>query len=125
MFELTIGGQVYNFNFGLGFLREINKTVQAPVDGVPNKKRDMGLRYKLAGLVDGDIEDLIVILDLANKGQTMRLTKAALEAHIEDEDTDIDALFDNVLDFLGKANCTRKTTLRLLEDAERLKSEQN
>ena len=27
MFELTINGQVYQFNFGMSFLRDANKTV--------------------------------------------------------------------------------------------------
>ena len=34
MMELTINGTVYEFNFGMGFLREINKRVQTPVDGL-------------------------------------------------------------------------------------------
>ena len=30
--ELTINGQVYQFNFGMGFLRDVNKKIQVPVE---------------------------------------------------------------------------------------------
>lgn len=39
MMELTIKGQVYQFNFGMGFLREINKQTNMPVDGLPGVKK--------------------------------------------------------------------------------------
>lgn len=32
--ELTINGQVYQFNFGMGFLRDVNKKIQVPVDNL-------------------------------------------------------------------------------------------
>ena len=51
MFELTINEQVYQFHFGMGFLREINKTVSAPVDGLQGVKKNMGLRYTAAGII--------------------------------------------------------------------------
>ena len=40
MMELTINGQVYQFHFGMGFLREVNKIVNAPVEGIPGMKKD-------------------------------------------------------------------------------------
>ena len=124
MFELTMNGVVYQFKFGMGFLREINKTVSKAVDGLENVKKNMGLQYKIAGLIDGDVEDLVEVLECANKGFSPRATKAVIDAHIEDEDTDLDALFDTVLDFLQKANATRKTTNAILEAVEAEKAKQ-
>lgn len=112
MMELTIGGEVYAFQFGMGFLREINKTVAADHNGV---RRDAGLRYKVAGLLDGDTLDLVDVLFAANMGRSPRVTKAALEAYIDGECTDIQALFDTVLDFLRRSNATR-ISVRRLED---------
>ena len=43
--ELTIKEQVYQFNFGMGFLREMNRKVTMPVDGIKDVKRHIGLRY--------------------------------------------------------------------------------
>lgn len=115
MMELTINGQVYQFNFGIGFLRDANKTVSAPVDGVPSVKKDIGARFFLGRLIDGEVDALVDVLDLANKGQNPRVTRQALDAFVDDPDTDIDAIFDMVLDFLGKANATKKMTQKALE----------
>lgn len=122
MFELTIKDKVYGFNFGMGFMREINKKVSTPVDGLPDVKKNIGLQYMIAGLIDGDLEALVDILLAANKGQNPRLTAEAIEAYIDDENTDIDALFAEVLDFLRNANATKKTVATLLKVLEEQKA---
>ena len=108
MFELTIENEVYQFNAGMGFVKEINKTVQIPVDGAPSVKQNAGVRYKIGQLLDGDVEALVDVLDVANKGQSLRATRTLLEKYIEDESTDIDQLFEDVLDFLSHANGTKQ-----------------
>lgn len=118
MLELTINGVVYPFHFGMGFLREINKKVGAPVDGLKDVKKNIGLQYMVAGVVDGDLEALVEVLDVANKGQNPRITRAAMDAYIEDESTDIDSLFGEVLDFLKSANATKKTVASLMKAIE-------
>ena len=115
MMELTINGTVYEFNFGMGFLREINKRVQTPVDGLKGVDKNIGLQFTVASIIDGDVEALVDALDIANKGMNPRLTRQALDAYIDDADTDIDGLFAMVLDFLSKANATKKTVASLQE----------
>lgn len=115
MFELMIQEQVYQFKFGIGFVKEINKTVAKPVDGIPGEKEEVGLRYSIAKIMDGDVLELIRILVLANKGFEPRITEKVLETYIDDELEDIDTLFNSVMDFLEKANATRRTTKELLE----------
>lgn len=115
MLELTINGQVYEFHFGMGFMREINKRIGTPVDGLPDVKKNIGLQYMVAGVIDGDIEALVDVLDVANKGKTPRVTKMLLDEYIDNEETDIDALFESVLDFLKRENATKKTVANLLE----------
>lgn len=124
MMELTINGQVYQFNFGMGFLREANKLVSSSVEGT-NVKKDIGARYMIARVIDGEADALVDLLDVANKGQNPRVTKAALDAYIDDSDTDIDQLFDNTMDFLGKANATRKMVAKMQEAIEEAKANQN
>ena len=119
MFELTIENEVYQFNAGMGFVKEINKTVQIPVDGAPSVKQNAGVRYKIGQLFDGDVEALVDVLDVANKGQSLRATRTLLEKYIEDESTDIDKLFEDVLDFLSNANCTKKAVRELRKVAEK------
>ncbi len=115
MMELTINGTVYEFNFGMGFLREINKRVQTPVDGLKGVDKNIGLQFTVASIIDGDVEALVDALDIANKGMSPRLTRQALDAYIDDADTDIDGLFTMVIDFLSRANATKKTVASLQE----------
>ena len=115
MFELEMNGQVYQFNFGMGFLREINKTTTVPVKDIPGKVTNMGMQYAFAELLDGNVEALCDVLYIANKSQSPRLTKAAIDTYIDDEGTDIDALFDQVIDFLKNTNATKKETQTVLK----------
>lgn len=112
MLELTINGAVYNFKFGIGFMREMNKRQKQTTNGIT---KEIGLQMGIAGIIDGDIEDLITILDISNKTESPRVTKSLLEEYIEDANTDIDGLFEKVLDFLKEANVTKKLTAQLLE----------
>lgn len=118
MLELTINNETYQFNFGMGFMREINKVVKTPVEGVKGLDQHIGLRYKVGGLMDGDVEVLVEVLEIANKGQNPRITRAGLDEYIDNPETDIDALFAEVLDFLSKSNATKKTVAQMMELAE-------
>lgn len=122
MFELTIENNVYKFNFGMGFMREINKKVNRVVDGLPDVKKNIGLQYYVAGILDGDIEALVEVLGMANKNQDPRVSKDKLDNYIDDESTDIEKLFENVIDFLKKANATKKTTQMMIEAVEEAKT---
>lgn len=124
MLELTINEQVYEFNFGMGFMREINKRVGTPVDGLPDVKKNIGLQYYVAGVMDGDVESLVDVLDTANKGHDPRVTKSLLDAYIDDENTDLDELFGKVMDFLERANAT-KNTVKNLKEAIEIQKKQN
>lgn len=117
MFELTINDVVYSFKFGVGFVREINKRVTREVEGM-NSKQEIGLQMAVAGLIDEDPVALVEILDLANKTEKPRVTRNALDSHIEDESTDINALFADVLDFLKNANATKTMVAKILKAVE-------
>jgi hypothetical protein len=123
MFELTINGAVYQFHFGMGFMREINKKVGTPVDGLPEVKKNIGLRYYVAGIIDRDPEALFEVLTIANRNQNPRVTAALLDSYIDDPETDIDALFEEVLDFLKRTNATKSTVEMILEAAEQQKNQ--
>lgn len=117
MFELTIDGNVYGFSFGMGFMREMNKRITTPVEGT-NANKNIGLQYAVAGIMDGDVEELVNVLDAANKGFIPRVTRDQLDKYIDDENTDIDVLFETVMDFLKRANATKKTVAQLMKALE-------
>lgn len=113
--ELTINGQVFKFNFGMGFLREINKTVKVHSGDVD---KNVGFRYAVAGIIDRDPETLVDVLYTANSGQDPRVTKPLLDSYIDNENTDIEELFDTVMDFFEKTNATKSLTKKVLEAVE-------
>ena len=124
MFELTIKGDVYQFNFGMGFLREINKKISAPVDGLKDVNKNIGLQYTVASVIDGDPEALVDVLEVANKGFSPRVSRNLLDSYIDDAETDIDDLFKTVIDFLKNANATKKAVETILEAVEKQKAKE-
>lgn len=123
MFELTINDAVYQFRFGMGFMKEINSQIKAPIDGLKNVEKAIGLNYHVANLVDGDRESLEVILIAANKGMNPRVTAPLLDSYIDDESTDVDALVNEVLDFLRKSNATKNVVATVEAAVEKQKAE--
>lgn len=124
MFELTINNTVYEFNFGMGFLRELDPTVTKPIDGIKGKVQNLGVQYAIAGIIDGDVEALGDVLIRGNKGFNPRLTQKDVDAFIEDADTNLDEVFETVLGFLKTANVTKKITQTLLETIEKEKAKE-
>lgn len=119
MYELTVNDKVVQFNFGMGFLREMNRKVSVPVEGMQGVKQNIGLRYNVARLIDGDVEALVDVLDAANLGCEPRVTRKTLDEFVDQADTDIDEVFSKVLGFLKTANATRKVTESVMEAVER------
>lgn len=124
MFELTINDTVYPFRFGMGFLREINKRVEMTYDEDTGAKRNIGLYYTIIDLMDGVLETLEDVLLAANQNEKPRLQRTALDAYLEDENTDVDQLFADVLDFFERANCTKNTLTKVREFVEKRQAEQ-
>ena len=124
MFELTINDKVYPCRFGMGFLREINNRVEMTFDEATVAKRNIGLYYTIIDLMDGVLETLEDVLLAANQGEQPRLQRTALDAYLEDEDTDVDQLFADVLDFFERANCTKNTLTKVREFVEKRQAEQ-
>ena len=124
MFELTIKGEVYQFNFGMCFLREINKKISTPVDGLKDVNKNIGLQYIVASVIDGDPEALVDLLEVANKGFSPRVSRNLLDSYIDDAETDIDDLFKTVIDFLKNANATKKAVETILEAVEKQKAKE-
>ena len=116
MFELQINEKVYQFKFGMGFLREVNKQYQKEIEGIKDKKDEIGLQMMVMGLKSGATEFLVEVLYAANFGQNPRLTKKVLDDYIDDECEDIGALFESVIDFLKEANATKKIVNQVLEN---------
>lgn len=125
MFELTINNNVYKFVFGMGFLKDLDPTITRKIDGVTGKVEQLGVQYAVAGIIDGNVFDLVNVLDVGNKyAGGDRLSRKDIEAYIEDAETDLDDLFEKVLDFLSRANVTKKIVANIQKAIEEQKAKQ-
>lgn len=121
-FELIMNGQPYTFNFGMGFLKTINSKATTKATGT-NYTVNTGARLIMAQVMSNDVEALCEVLMIANKGEEPRLNQNTLYSFIEDEDTDLDAVFAQVVDFFEKANATKMVyrEIREIEEEEKKK----
>lgn len=122
--ELVINDKTYTLNFGMRFLRDINKKVETPIEFGSSIKQQIGLKYYVSLLLDGDITALSTVIITANAGQKPNLTQSVLDVYFDDEATDIDEIFDSVMEGLEKANATKKIVLQLKEAVETAEANQ-
>lgn len=115
MYEIIIGNTSYPLNFGMGFIKEMNKRESIPVDGMPGVKQAVGLQWALAKVTDGDLEALQDVIFCANKNCNPRLNYNTLDEFFEDESTDIEGVKENILNFCRSANCTKQTMVKVDE----------
>ena len=76
--EIEVNGETYQLVAGFGFLHEVNKRVTVDVPNTKNKK-EVGLKFMVASIMDGDIDALVDCIFCMNIGQTPRLKKADIE----------------------------------------------
>lgn len=115
MYTREIDGKIRNFKFGIGFVRDIDKTKK--VKGENGEEQKMGLTYAIAGLIDQDFEKLIDCLLYGNKygGDTETLSRAQIEAWLDSDETTLERECTDLLDFFESANFTKKKTQELKE----------
>lgn len=118
MFTVDINGTAYPVRFGMNFVREINARVTIPVEAWGGKEENVGLRYYIAQIIDGNLEALQQVIFVANKTESPKLTTTIINDWFEDENTDIDAVFEQVMDFLSRANCTKRVCKQIKEAVE-------
>lgn len=114
--EIEANGEIYQLVAGFGFLYEVNKRVTVDVPNTKNKK-EVGLKFMVASIMDGDIDALVDCIFCMNIGQTPRLKKTDIERYLEDVE-DIDKVFEDVINFLSHANVCRKEVMQLMSVQE-------
>lgn len=114
--EIEVNGEIYQLVAGFGFLHEVNKKVTVDVPNT-GKKKEVGLKFMVASIIDGDIDALADCIFYMNVGQTPRLKKVDVESYLEDVD-DIDKVFEDVINFLSQANACKKEVRPLVSTQE-------
>ena len=117
MVMLNINGKDCGFNFGFGFIREVNKVRKA------DNGEFVGLQYRIGQIHDGAVDALCDVL-LKARVNTQSPTAKELEEWLEDPATDIDKVYEDVMGFLLSSNCTKKITKKMLDAIEQEEARQ-
>lgn len=104
--QLTINGTDYNFKFGIGFLRELDKKHGMEKDGM---KLGMGLQMTVTQVLNGDILMMIDYLMAANHYEKNNIAQRDLENYIENLD-DLDNLQNQLSEELINSSVTKSKT---------------
>lgn len=119
--ELLINDKTYKFNFGIAFLRELDKSAEVERNGI---KFGVGLDTAIPFLFENNPIKLEEILLAANKTETPRVSVKDLDEYIENVD-DIEKLFNDVIEELQESNVTKlkvKAVKALMEKQEEKKT---
>ena len=120
--EIEVNGETYQLVAGFVFLHEVNKRVTVDVPKTKNKK-EVGLKFMVASIMDGDIDALVDCIFCMNIGQTPRLKKTDIERYLEDVE-DIDKVFEDVINFLSQANACKKEVKSLMTSMQKEEKEE-
>ena len=113
--QITINGREIELNFGIRFVRELDKKFHVVLDN--GKRIGTGLEETIPMLFTGSIQALEDILQAAVWGAEKKPTQEELDDYLDGVE-DVDALFEAVLEELKNQNATRKKTLTLVADLE-------
>ena len=120
--EIEVNGEIYQLVAGFGFLHEVNKKLAIDVQSTGTKK-EIGLKYMVASIIEGDIDALVDCIFYMNSGQSPRLKKTQIESYLEDVE-DIDKVFEDVINFLSQANACKKEVKSLMTSMQEEEKEE-
>lgn len=106
MYTIEINEKNYPLKFGFDFMLKLNKRFVRYDDNL-GKDENEGLEYSIAKIVDRDVETLVDVILAANATESDKINRKELIEWIENDDTDIDKVFEEVEGFFEKANCTK------------------
>ncbi len=114
--ELIINENVYNFRFGIGFVRYLDGKASVKQDGVTF---GVGLETLLPNLLSKNTVTLVDCLIEANRTEKITVTQDILDKYIDDDSTDIDQVFEDVIEELKKSNASKLKTAKIIEDIKK------
>ncbi len=114
--ELIINENVYNFRFGIGFVRYLDGKTSVKQDGVTF---GVGLETLLPNLLSKNTVTLVDCLIAANRTEKITVTQDILDKYIDDDSTDIDQVFEDVIEELKKSNASKLKTAKIIEDIKK------
>lgn len=121
MLNMTIGDKDYDVNFGIAFVRELDKKHSEAYG--ENIKYGVGLMVMLSKLLIGDVTALEDIIYAGTCTEGKRPSQKDMDEFIDTHE-DIDALFEEVIEELKKSNaCKKQATMVTAKVEEAQKAE--
>lgn len=112
--NLTINGKDYTLNFGIKFIREVDKQTETVTNGI---KFSTGLNPILSQLVQGSITALADIIKYATITNATRPSADEIDEYIDSLSADeYDTLVENVLETIKESNAGRKAFLAVKKE---------
>ena len=105
--QLTINGKEYGLNFGVRFVRELDKTIGASIKGI---NFGMGVAKALVGLGSYDSAVLSDVIYAATAASKKRPTAKEVDDFIDEDGTDLDSLFKQIPEEMRSANAVKAAT---------------
>lgn len=116
MKTLTINEREHELYFGIAFIRELDKKFCSSVNGM---KFGAGVRSAVVYLLDGNPVILVDIIQAATITNRSKLSEKDIEKWLEEQDDlDLDVVFDDFLTCFKTSKLTKKTTMAIVEAVE-------
>lgn len=114
--QFTVNGKDYDLNFGVGFVRKMDDLATVSKNGV---EFGVGFQTTLSKLLSGNVASLSDVIRCAIKGKKFKQTEIddAIDEYA-DVNGELDTLFDEVEEELGKKPSTQKTYNMMKENIE-------
>lgn len=113
--EIKINGKEQELNFGVKFVRLLDKKmpIVMSVKGMGEQPFGMALTRVVPALKTFDTAMLSDVIYLALWGSKPRPSQDDVDAFIDDNKTDIEKLFSDVIDAMSKSNSVKLATKNL------------
>lgn len=118
--EITINGKQVTLNFGILFVKKLNDLYYQSEKGI---KIGFGLFTVLPNLMAQNVETLAEVIYFAAWNSKNKPTQNEVYAYLEDENTDIEQLFTDVMEALKTSNATKSVAGKLEGAAEQAPKE--
>lgn len=112
---ITINGKEVELNFGVRFVRELDKhmPIRMNVRGVGEQSFGMALARVVPALQTFDSAMLADVIYYAAWSNKPRPTQEDIDSFIDDPSTDIEKLFDDVISTMKESNAVKTATKNL------------
>lgn len=113
--EIKINGKEYELNFGVKFVRLLDKKmpIMMNMKGMGEQSFGMALTRVVPALKTYDTAILSDVIYTALWGAKPRPSQDDIDAVIDDDKTDIEKLFNDVIDAMSKSNSVKLATKNL------------